>query len=52
MTKKKAVAIFGSQEKLAKFLKISQSCVSRWSDKAIPKLREYQLKEYLDKRGK
>lgn len=49
MTRKRAISIFGSQQELAKFLKISQSCVSRWDEKAIPKLREYQLKEYLSK---
>lgn len=50
MTKTKAVKYFGSQGKLADALGINQASISQWNEEAIPKLREFEIKEILEKR--
>lgn len=51
MTKDEALQIAdGSVNELARMLNIRHSAVSQWSDKKIPELREYQIKEIIDKR--
>lgn len=48
MTKKEAIKLYGSKRLLAEALKVSVQAVNAWKDKAIPKLREYQIKEQKD----
>jgi len=50
MTKTKAVKHFGSQAKLAEALGIKQAAIAQWNEEAIPKLREFEIKEILEKR--
>lgn len=51
MTKDEALQIAdGSVNELARMLGIKHSAVSQWSDEKIPELREYQIKEIIDKR--
>lgn len=49
MTKKEAVALFGSQAELARALGLSRQAVSKWGDK-LPPLRVYQIKELKEKK--
>lgn len=51
MTKDEALRVAdGSVNELARMLGIKHSAVSQWSDEKIPELREYQIKEIIDKR--
>ncbi|MEK6203301.1 MAG: Cro/CI family transcriptional regulator [Psychrobacter sp.] len=51
MTKDEALQVAdGSVNELARMLGIRHSAVSQWSDERIPELREYQIKEIIDKR--
>ena len=51
MTKDEALQVAdGSVNELARMLGIRHSAVSQWSDEKIPELREYQIKEIIDKR--
>lgn len=51
MTKAEALQVAdGSVNELARMLGIRHSAVSQWSDEKIPELREYQIKEIIDKR--
>lgn len=50
MTKKEAIKVFGTPKKLAKYLGISQTAVYLWPDSAIPKRREYEIREYIKSR--
>jgi len=47
MTKKEAIKIFGTKRKLAEALGISVQAVNAWKEKAIPKLREYEINYYF-----
>lgn len=49
MTKSEALKITGgSVKKLAQILGITHNAISQWrDDEEIPKLRQYELKEYL-----
>jgi len=50
MTKSEALKFAdGSVNKLARLLGISHVAVSKWDEKQIPLLREYQLKEIAEK---
>jgi transcriptional repressor of cell division inhibition gene dicB len=49
MTKKEAIALFGSQSKLAQALGLSRQAVSKWGDD-LPLLRVYQIKELKAKK--
>lgn len=50
MTKKDALKVAdGSVNELARMLSIKHSAVSQWDDEKIPKLREYQIKEIIQK---
>lgn len=42
MKTKDVIAHFGSQQEVAKVLRIHKSAVSQWGDK-VPRLRAYQL---------
>jgi len=44
MTKKKAIAFYGSQQEIARVLKVSKAAVSRWGDK-IPPVHAYRLEK-------
>jgi len=48
MTKKEAIAIFGSMAKTAAALKIWPSSITQWNDEKIPELRAYQIRELLE----
>ncbi|MBP3945147.1 Cro/CI family transcriptional regulator [Psychrobacter sp. K31L] len=51
MTKNEALKVAnGSVVELGRLLNISHNAISQWSDKKIPELREYQIKEIIDKR--
>ena len=51
MTKDEALQIAdGSVNELARMLGIKHSAVSQWNEEKIPELREYQIKEIIDKR--
>ena len=51
MTKDEALQIAnGSVNELARMLGIKHPAVSQWSEEKIPELREYQIKEIIDKR--
>lgn len=48
MTTKEAVAMFnGSRRRLAEALGITVQAVAQWGDE-VPKLREYQIKEFIN----
>ncbi len=49
MTKSDAIKVFGTQEKLADVLGISQAAISKFPEDQIPKLREYEIKEKVEK---
>ncbi len=49
MTKEQAIKHFGTQQELAKALKIKQPAIAQWPD-PIPELREFQIREILQKR--
>jgi hypothetical protein len=51
MTKDEALQVAdGSVNELARMLGIKHSAVSQWNEEKIPELREYQIKEIIDKR--
>lgn len=51
MTKDEALQVAdGSVNELARMLGIKHSAVSQWNEERIPELREYQIKEIIDKR--
>lgn len=49
MTKDEAIAFAGSVQKLADLFGISIQAVYQWPDEQIPRLREYQIYEIIDK---
>lgn len=51
MTKNEALKVAnGSVNELARMLGIKHPAISQWDDEKIPELREYQIKEIIDKR--
>ncbi len=50
MTKDDALKVAdGSVNELARMLGIKHSAVSQWNEEKIPELREYQIKEIIQK---
>lgn len=50
MTKDEALQVAdGSVNELARMLGIKHSAVSQWNEEKIPELREYQIKEIIQK---
>lgn len=51
MTKDEALKVAdGSVNELARMLGIRHSAVSQWNEEKIPELREYQIKEIIQKK--